>query len=446
MPFFRRHRKRRFHHAKCDSQEITYFRRQDMAVPENISTDGSGGLTASNLYVIPQIPNGTGMVGPVSAPNGVLYCGEQPLSNYIGQYNFDFSRWLYMTFGRPFDPQFALGGKLYQHSLVSYFRSLRFHTAKMTIERVDTGANTMMTLGTELSPTPTVSNSPVPSRVKLWWLRLGTHDPSFDPAVLTPSSLRGHPRARFAYLRVRHKISFRFHPVAFLPPKYTASLIRSQASTAGAVEGDMWQRYELPSRPVRLGFLPTSRVLSSWVNVRGATAAFSGVNLSMHRITSPTILFMFEEDMFGTSTVASGPGTGTQFIPISGCTIRRSESCAVTFRGLIPFQNAAYFADSNFHESGGIGAIEQTTLYSSPVPGQSVQRSTVETCDPPRATSITPSAGTDPLFRWGDVTTTFDYQIIPLDTTQGLAPYNASGTGTGYGPQQEPTIGTGVVP
>lgn len=434
MPFFRRHgKKRRFHDSRRDCQELTYFRRQEMPIPPNYNpASGSGGITRpdSGILDTPSIPSGTGVVGDDSTMTYV----ESPISQAIGRYQFDFSRWLAQTFGRPLQST-TVNPLLYQYSLVSYFKYLRFGTATMRIERVDFQSNSRFLVSG--ATTPLTSTSTVPQRVKLWWLRPGTHDPSFDPALLTPEYFRGHPRARFAHLKVRGSIKFRFHPVCFVPPRYTESTTRVLSTSTGIPEEVQYRRLELLSRPKRLGFIPCALVQQTLQFVRNTptpTVRFAGSNNSIHRILSPSIYFMWEEVQLGNynplNTVTSAP--------LSEVFIRRSESCSVTFRSLIPFQASLYVdVEGNLRQSAGIGAIETTYNYNGGGPG-TAPIPTIEVFDPPRFSSVTVDPGEDPLYRSGAPgVAPYADSTVPLDTEIGLAPYNAAGI-PGYGPQQLP--------
>lgn len=439
MPFFRRRhrRKRAFHSSRCDSQTITYFRREDFNIP-NDPTGTAGGIISDNLGVFPQNPDGTGIVHIANqSAASVPYCAEAVVSKYIGVYKFDFSRWLYATFGRPFESVTA-DPNLWQHSLVSYFRSLRFGTATMGIERVDYGANQALLVPSTVSGSTAVS-SPVPARVRLWWLRPGTHDPSFDPVLLTPETFRGHPRARFAWLRPRGKIKFRFHPVCFMPPRYTAALTRTSATTGGGLERDRWRRAELPSKTLRLGYLPTSFVHQCFESSRSTptpTVRFSGVSVSMNRILSPSIYFMWEEDQIGTRILNAPYPDPTTILPLNGVLVRRWESCSVTFRGLIPFYQQSWWNGSSYQPTCGMGAVETTRPYNTTV--DNTVRPTIEACDVPRSRDILVDPGEDPLYRFGNTDLgVYDLQEIPVDTLEGIAPPNALGVGA-LGPQQNP--------
>lgn len=438
MPFFRH--KRRFHHQRDDQQELTYFRKQELPVPDNTTGNGGGGgIVAATVVTVPQGPNGTGVLGA----DAQLIYAEAPISQYIGQYKFDFSRWLYQTFARPLQTSGTIDTNQWQFSLVSYFRKLRFNTATMAFQRVDYGGTqqALTNTGSPGSVPSTVLSSPVPQRVKLWWLRIGTHDPSFDPTLLTPFSFRGHPRARYAYLKPRQTLKFRFHPVAFLPPRYLATMARTLAVQDGGIpEHVQYRRQELRSHAVRLGWIDTSLVTPTALFARNEPTnkvGYGGVNPQQCRVLSPTIFFMFEEDQIGTATFVSGNLNGQVLTPISGVLIRRSESCSVCFRGLIPFTSSTFISGGQVFQGPGIGSIETTTPYNSPTPGSSPPATTsLEVFDPPHLASIVPDSGQAPLWRTaapGQDLNNFSSVAVPLDQEIQMAPYNTAGA-TGQGP------------
>lgn len=444
MPFSRRRhgRKRGFHDSKADCQEITYFRRQDMNVPTN-----NVGINPAQRGYMPQIPNGTGIVATTAGVMSGPYVAEATTSNYIGIYKFDFTRWLYSTFGRPFEPVTS-DPRTWQHSFVSYFKYLRFGTATMRIERIDYGANTQMVTMPMESPINPQSNpvsSPTPQRSRLWWLRVDPHDPSFDPTLLSPQMMRCHPRVRFAIIKARSSIKFKFHPIVFTPARYTVNMSRQYNNTTTPTqEGDQMRRVEMPSRYHRLGFIPTSLVLAAYEkfsqNFPATQIAFTGVNPSMHRILSPSILFMWEEELLGNYTASAGPEGPAAIYAISQILIRRSESCSVTFRGLIPFQNATWYNGSSQQEACDIGAVEYTVPFNQPLVTGGITLKTVEICDPPRSSSILNTPGQDPLYRYNDPVANYTSTLVPLDISEGVAPYNTPGF-PNEGPQGVPPVG-----
>lgn len=415
MPFSKRRRGRGL--GRYRNQRITIPLTQQM-VPPPANFNGSGaayGITDSSVVSVPTDPTGDLEVA------GNTFA-ETPVSQTIGTYNFNFSRLLAHTIGGS-----ESGNPLY--ILSSWFRRLRFSTGYMTIERIDNGITARYVSTSfvvpggfpntgEYVPLLTAYADPKPVPLDIYYLRLSSHESTFDQAMLAPAVFRADPRCRRVRLMPGKSVTFKFRALRFRPANYLVSTLRDMASALGQ-ETDQYRRAELPSRPRKMGWVPSNMVVRERPLVPGLTAGGQGgLGADVFDIVSPTIGFHFDVPQIGEailpgtqSAILNGAHDGPAQNLCRSILIRRREFCSVSLAGFVPpvqKLGAPYVGVS------GVGQILRTTQWNT----GNTSYNTVELFDPPKLTSLAPQVTANyALWRPGQVfsPSVFLQTSVPLD-------------------------------
>lgn len=390
------------------SQGLRFHLKDEMSVPGQSNQAGGPDQMIVNEVPIPEEATGSETGGQV-----LNIMAEVPLSNTIGIYRFDFTRLLARTLGAA---DFNMG--IYPQTLLGMFRQIRFGKGHMKITRVDTGnVGLIQVPGAEPALLPFNAGKPVP--LKIHYIRLSSHEPSWSEILLDPRRFMASPRKRTVTLMPNRSVTFSFTPVKFRPPNYLAHTIRDYANTLSQ-EQEQYRRVELPSRSSRLGWIPTSFAgYIGYVPV-GATANVAGLGASNWRVVSTSIAFCFEIPANGTFLYPSGiplvPQT-TYVGDLTRATIRRNETCTVHLRGI----QDTILAQSSYGGSSysGVGKIYTTHAWNS-TGGFTFTPNIIELFDPPRFNSISldPIAASTPgpLWRYPEAESVFRATEVPMDT------------------------------
>lgn len=414
------------------SQGLRFHLLEQMSIPDRTNSSGGSGQMGQNGVNVPE----EAVTGETGGQTANTMC-EVPVSNNIGVYRFDFTRLLDRTLGS----RIQTGGSP-NLNFLGLFRQIKFSKGHMKITRVDAGGRaTLITLaGPPIATFPFNAGKPLP--LKIHYIRLSAHEPSWSEVLLDPRIFMADRRRRTVTLMPNKSVTFSFTPIRFHAPTYLAHTIRDYSNTV-STEQDQFRRVELPSRSTRLGWIDTHYAgYGNFVPI-STSPNTAGLNAGSWRIVSTTIAFCFEVDDPG---VYSQAATGTLIPPLlpfnstfgsfQPIMWRRQESCTVHLRGIQDTILAE--ADYGGTPYSGVGKIFTVHAWNS-TGGFTSTPNVLELFDPPRFNSIvtnTGFAGQGPLYRPTDGTGGWSSAAVPMDIqsatvhSAGAVPAIPPATGT----------------
>lgn len=335
----RRIGKRRGHIQKVRATKLTLHQRTNFIPPTSAQILNATQFT-SGVAFIPTDLSQSG-IPPISGTGNVLTNAffETPNSFVLGSYVFDFTRMV------------SLANQSAQGNFPQLFERVRVGRGRMTMKRIDNGANEMLAIdytGVAASgacravyPIPPQGKA-IPLLIHYFRLRPDESTTS-DWTENNNLAFMTDSRRKTRTLWPGRKITFSFVPL-FHGEKYAEVIARQGTASSG--DQVVNRRLTLPTKWRKQMSFPSAVFLQLDPTFTYSTdAEQGGIGPSYYRVMSSTLLFMFEVRQFNAITTgqltvptnASGSTTVTAAMltrPAQVPYLWRSESCSVTYSRL----------------------------------------------------------------------------------------------------------------